>query len=135
MKYTFLTIMLLISVSVFSQKKEIANPDGAVLLDAASFKEKMKAEPNAVLIDVRTPGEVNAGYIPGAIAIDYNAPDFAKKISELDKSKTYFVYCKAGGRSGKSAELMKSTGFKHVHDLQGGYTAWAEKGFETTKPK
>ncbi len=68
-----------------------------------TFKDKVaSAGANAVLLDVRTPEEVAEGIIPGAVNIDFRAPDFAEKIAELDKDKTYFVYCKVGGRSAKA---------------------------------
>jgi len=57
------------------------------------FQKKLKATEQAILIDVRTPGEVQQGMIPGAVPIDYNSPDFKSKISKLDKIKPYFVYC------------------------------------------
>ncbi len=134
MKTYYVIIFLMVCGAARAQQKEAVNPDGAVLLDAAVFKEKLASEPEAVLIDVRTPGEIKDGMIPGAIMIDYNAPTFASKLAALDKDKTYFVYCKVGGRSGMTTEQMKSAGFQHVHDLKGGYLEWSKRGFATTKP-
>jgi rhodanese-related sulfurtransferase len=103
-------------------------------LDAKGFKESIAATPDAVLLDVRTPGEVEEGAIPGAVNIDYNAPDFSEKISALDKTKPYYVYCMGGGRSSKALDKMKAEGFTNVHNLEGGFKAWVQNGFETTKP-
>lgn len=103
------------------------------VLEPADFKQKLAANPAAVLLDVRTPEEVAEGALPGAVNINFNAPDFKEKIAGLDKSKSYFVYCKVGGRSGKAATLMNESGFQEVHNLKGGYDAWVEEGLEVKK--
>ena len=79
---------------------------------------------------MRTPEEVSQGIIKGAIKIDFKGADFDQQISALDKEKTYFVYCASGGRSGKTANLLKDKGFTKVYSLDGGFTAWKEKGLE-----
>ena len=136
MKSSFVFFFLFLWSCSPAQKKEAptSSSNEPSTLNAKMFKEKLSSEPNAVLLDVRTPGEVAEGIIPGAMVIDFNAPDFADKISALDKEKTYFVYCKVGGRSGKTIDQMKQTGFKKVYSLEGGYTAWVQNGFETAKP-
>ena len=83
------------------------------------------AEDNVVLIDVRTPGEVDAGIIKGADAfIDYNGASFKEEIGKLDKSKTYVMYCRSGGRSGRAADYMVKNGFTDVYNLQGGILSY-----------
>jgi rhodanese-related sulfurtransferase len=76
---------------------------------------------NGLLIDVRTPGEYSAGHIDGAINIDYFATDFKTQVSSLDLSKPVFVYCQAGGRSGKASKVLFELGATEVYDLIGGY--------------
>jgi rhodanese-related sulfurtransferase len=74
---------------------------------------------------VRTPGEVSEGYIDGAtLFIDYNGSNFESKISKLDKSKSYVIYCRSGGRSARASELMASKGFKKLYNLEGGISNW-----------
>src|SRR5437868_12048214 len=67
--------------------------------------DKLRADKNNVVLDVRTKKEFDAGHIPGAVNLDWNGPDFAKKAAELDKSKTYLVHCAAGVRSAKACDL------------------------------
>jgi len=136
MKNKFVIFLLILWGCSPAEKKETSTsaPVESSTLDAKMFKEKLSSEANAVLLDVRTPGEVAEGIIPGAVIIDFNAPDFTDKISALNKEKTYFVYCKVGGRSSKTAAQMKEIGFKNVYNLDGGYDAWVESGFETVKP-
>ena len=118
-----------------ADKKEAASDGSEIInLDASEFKASLDSTPDAVILDVRTPPEVADGTLPGAINIDYNAPDFSEKISSLDKSKPYYVYCMGGGRSSKAADKMKEQGFTNVINLEGGYKSWVENGYETEKP-
>lgn len=89
-------------------------------IDAKTFMEKM-ADSSTLVIDVRTPGEVQAGYIKGAdLFIDINGADFDKKIAELDSTKTYLVYCRSGARSARASSIMVQKGFGSVYNLSGG---------------
>lgn len=90
--------------------------------------EKMRAQKSNVVLDVRTQKEYDAGHIPGAVLIDFNAPDFEKKVAALDKDKTYLVHCASGNRSARASGKMSSLKFKSVHNLEGGYRAWEKAG-------
>jgi rhodanese-related sulfurtransferase len=67
---------------------------------------KMAADPNNVILDVRTRKEFQAGHLPKAVNIDVNAADFDDRIKALDKDKTYLVHCAAGIRSAKACEKL-----------------------------
>ena len=97
-------------------------------LDAATFKKAIQETPDVVVLDVRTPEEVGKGKIKGAVNIDFNSGDFKKKISKLDKDKTYFVYCAKGVRSSKAIAEMTALGFTKLTNLEGGFDNWKEKG-------
>lgn len=88
--------------------------------------EKLMANPEYVLIDFRTPQEIAQGKIrKDALAIDYLAGEiFKASIAQLDKNKTYLVYCRSGRRSGEASQVMVQQGFKKVYNLDGGITAW-----------
>ncbi len=95
-----------------------------VQIDATEFT-KMSTDSNTIIIDVRTPGEVASGYIPGTkYFIDINGSSFETQIEALDTNKTYLVYCRSGARSGRAADFMVSNGFKKVYNLQGGIMNW-----------
>jgi rhodanese-related sulfurtransferase len=99
------------------------------------FQKKLKSTKDAVILDVRTPEEVESGYIKGAENVNYRSPDFKQEVSKLDKNKTYFVYCAAGGRSSKTADLLVEMGFKKVYNLDGGMDAWKEEKLPVEKKK
>lgn len=65
---------------------------------------------DAVVIDVRTPEEYDAGHVQDAQLIDIQSPEFAAGIAELDPDQTYVVYCRSGNRSAVAAEQMRAEG-------------------------
>ncbi len=81
---------------------------------------------SVIVLDVRKPDEYNEGHLEGANLVDVTDDGFTDKISELDSSAEYLVYCKLGGRSARAVEQMTSMGFTSLHDLEGGFTAWAD---------
>ncbi len=97
-------------------------------------KEFLKAyneqKENAVLLDVRTAAEIEDASIDGFIAIDIQKPGFTEKVGELDKSKTYFIYCRSGNRSGQACRYMATQGFGKLYNLKGGMLDWMETDFE-----
>ncbi|MEZ4957126.1 MAG: rhodanese-like domain-containing protein [Saprospiraceae bacterium] len=95
-------------------------------LSVATFKAKM-SEPGVVLMDVRTPEETAEGKIEGAMELDFRSPDFAEKLDELDKEKTYLIYCRSGNRSGQTCDMMAKKGFKNLYNLDGGFMAWSSE--------
>lgn len=94
------------------------------------LSNKIKSNSNIVIIDLRTDEEVKAGMIEGAVQLDFYGDGFEDTMGELDKSKTYYIYCKSGGRSSQAARFMEDLGFKTVFDLEGGITQWQAEGYE-----
>jgi rhodanese-related sulfurtransferase len=91
--------------------------------------DKLRADTNVVVLDVRTAREFAAGHIPGAINVDWNAPDFEKKIAAVAKNKTYLVNCRSGRRSAAACEVMSGKlGFRRCYNLEGGMIAWERSG-------
>jgi phage shock protein E len=76
----------------------------------------------AVLIDVRTPEEYEAGHAPSAVNIDYYGEGFREVLDDLDREGVYFLYCRSGNRSSSTLGLMEDMGFKEVYDLSGGWS-------------
>jgi len=65
--------------------------------------------------------------------IDYYAPDFQSRISSLDRTKTFLIYCRSGHRTSKTARLMQKLGFKTVLALAGGILDWTANNFPLKK--
>ncbi|MFM1898044.1 MAG: hypothetical protein RL577_284 [Bacteroidota bacterium] len=82
-----------------------------------------------ILIDVRTPGEFTEAHIDGATMIDINGSDFESGMAALDKSKSYVVICRSGGRSARASQYMIDHGFTKVTNVEGGMNAWLASGY------
>ncbi len=102
-------------------------------VDANKASEIIKARPDLVVIDVRTPGEFASGHIDGAINIDFKNANFATEISKLDGTQDYLIHCRSGGRSTASLKHFKNKGFVHIIHMDGGMIAWNKAGLPTVK--
>ena len=94
-------------------------------LSQEAWATQLASDPKACILDVRTPEEVEEGYIPGAIHIDLHLGQaFLEALEKLDKTKNYYVYCASGGRSGQACALIKRMGMANAYNLQGGFVSW-----------
>lgn len=94
-------------------------------LTQEDWVSQLEADKNAVILDVRTQDECNEGIIANSINIDiYEGHAFIEKLGALDKSKTYYVYCRSGARSAKACEAMNELGFEKTYNLLGGFLQW-----------
>lgn len=94
-------------------------------LNQQDWYNQYKQDENGVILDVRTPEEYTEGFIENAINIDiYKGQGFVYEIDALDKTKNYYVYCKAGGRSAQACNIMNQLGIEHAYNLEGGVMQW-----------
>ena len=84
----------------------------------------MNEEQNSILMDVRTPQENKTLRIPNTKLIDIHEPNFLDQIDKLDRSKSYFIYCRSGSRSYTACRQMKNMGFEKVFNLKDGIISW-----------
>src|SRR6478609_2554308 len=111
-------IILSIGIAACSNGGQVNSIESNIeQLDVAAFKSHLADSTEEIVLDVRTPEEFAGGNIEGAINIDFKAPDFEQKIGELDKKKTYLVYCLSGIRSKKAADRMSELGFESLYVL------------------
>lgn len=101
-------------------------------LNSTDF-QTMMGNDDVVVLDVRTPGEAARGIIDNAVLIDISRPDFMQKVSQLDKSKTYLVYCRSGNRSVTACNAMSNQGFKKLYNLQRGILDWQRNQLPLSK--
>ncbi len=125
MNKILLVYLLIISASAsgFSQFSVVAAKEYAGMI------QNLK---NPVIIDVRTKGEYEKGYVKGAINISSNDPKLSEKLALIDKSGPVFIYCLSGGRSSNVSGKMKGLGFQQVYDLKGGMMQWKAAGLPVT---
>ncbi|NND08420.1 MAG: rhodanese-like domain-containing protein [Saprospiraceae bacterium] len=119
-KVWMVVLAITISCSASSQQNfEIISSDQLGILEAE--------KDDLIFLDVRTPREVSAGHIKDALLIDFRSPKFTEEIKNLDRKRSYVVYCASGIRSNKAMQIMKDLGFKEVYDLSGGYKSYVGK--------
>lgn len=110
-----------------------AQSDSIDTLAPQSFIKQAKADTTAIILDVRTPGEYKEEHLAGAQQLDFlNTSIFDAGIKLLDKSHTYYVYCRSGKRSHNACIKMQKQGLK-VFDMEGGILNWKKLGMPTTK--
>lgn len=95
------------------------------VISVDDFEEQIKNDSSILVLDVRTREEVLQGYIENSVNIDFYDKQFEARLGELNKEVPTYVYCRSGGRSAKTAAIMKALGFKEVYDLDGGFNAWS----------
>ncbi|MEP4650821.1 MAG: rhodanese-like domain-containing protein, partial [Ilumatobacter sp.] len=93
-------------------------------LSAIDFGERRNDIDGLQLVDIRNPGEVEHGTIPGAISIPVG--QLPNRLDELDATAPTVVYCAGGYRSSVAASVLRHAGFDDVSDILGGYGAWQE---------
>lgn len=137
----FLSISLISATLLFTSCKSSSSntaneqsQETKTLLSVSEFADKLKATPDATILDVRTSGEYAGGHIQNSKNVDWNGNDFDTQTASLDKAKPVFVYCLSGARSASAASHLRSQGFTAVYELEGGMMKWRAAGqAETTE--
>jgi rhodanese-related sulfurtransferase len=117
-------LAVLLSFFTFGTSTAYAEFKNVSVKEARALIAENSGNPDFVILDIRTPNEFNARHIPNAINIDFYARDFKAKLNELDKDKTYLVYCRSANRSGQAIPTFKELGFKNVYHMLGGISKW-----------
>jgi len=118
-------------ILVSSCKESSATEETIEMLTAEEIEQLSKLE-DVQLIDVRTKAEFGDEHLKNAQNIVFDE-HFSEKIEELDKTKPVIVYCKSGGRSEKSAQILQDSGFTKIYDLKGGISQWKYAQKKTVK--
>jgi hydroxyacylglutathione hydrolase len=89
--------------------------DSIISISASDLAEVEDAN----ILDVRKASEYGSEHIMGAenIPLDY----INDHIAEVDKNKTFFVYCAGGYRSMTFISILKARGYNNLIDVKGGF--------------
>ena len=113
-------------VRTFSEHPDVVTRSSR--LSALQLAERRRDVPDLVVLDVRSPGELSAGSIPGAVHVP--VASLEARLSDLDPTAPTVVHCAGGYRSILAASYLTAHGFDDVSDLLGGYGAWADMAIE-----
>ena len=100
-------------------------PYGDVSVEQA--RGLIRSKPGLMVLDVRTAAEYDESHISGALNMPVQ--ELEGRLSELDSSAEYLVYCRTGNRSSVAVQLMKAAGFDKVYHMSRGITAWIGAGY------
>jgi rhodanese-related sulfurtransferase len=105
--------------------------------------EILKANPNAIYLDVRTEAEFAQGHPAGAINVpvvfikgpgqmEPNDDFLAVAEKALPKDKKLVVGCLAGGRSQRACEILEQAGFQDLTNVRGGFGGARDQSGQVT---
>ena len=123
MDFTTLFYIVLLLAVILLVYKRMAPAKNVRTLRADQFKEELRTSAkNAMLIDVREPGEFKSGHIPGAVNIPLS--QLGSRTDDIPKDRIVYLYCKSGMRSQQAGRVLSSRGYANLAHLQGGISAW-----------
>jgi rhodanese-related sulfurtransferase len=105
----------------------------------------LKANPEAVYIDVRTEREFAGGHPVGAVNIPIAFPDPARGMmmnsdfvkiveSHFGRDKKIIVGCQAGPRSNAAAGVLQQAGYQDVANMIGGFGGMRDQSGKVIAP-
>jgi rhodanese-related sulfurtransferase len=98
-------------------------------LDVPGLHERVEAEPDLQILDVREESEWRTGRIPGSVHMPYH--DLSELPAGLDPERPVAVICGSGQRSAVGASLVQRLGVAEViHVVDGGVGTWARAGYQ-----
>lgn len=96
---------------------------------------RLHAQPDSVFVDVRGPDEIaRSGTVPGAVRAplpglaNFAKPDGSGALPAADSGKAIVLVCASGMRSSVAAQQLADMGYANLHNLRGGFAAWAGAG-------
>ena len=97
-------------------KPNNAAPKRRVDLSPEEAKARMEANPDLILLDVRTQEEYDDGHIPGAVCLPSDMIEEGMPFS-FDKDAEILLYCHYDKRSAEAASRLRAMGYTNVSDI------------------
>jgi rhodanese-related sulfurtransferase len=91
-------------------------------------RERMAANNDARLIDVREDNEWEAAHASGAEHLGKGIIERDIESTVRDKGTELILYCGGGYRSALAADVLQRMGYTNVFSMAGGWTAWKDSG-------
>lgn len=89
-------------------------------------RDRLKANPEARLVDVREDNEWNTAHAAGAIHLGKGIIERDIEVSIPDKATEIILYCGGGYRSALAADVLQEMGYTNVFSMAGGWKAWKD---------
>jgi hydroxyacylglutathione hydrolase len=98
----------------------------ASVAEVAGDELEARRAAGAEIIDVRNPGEFDAGHIPGAVNLPLGR--LAERLGDVPRDRPLVVHCQGGARASVAIGLLQARGFGEVGHLAGDFAQWAADG-------
>jgi rhodanese-related sulfurtransferase len=134
----FLMLFVCVLVSnINTAKAETTDTSGNIYKQLTAVKcdsliKANAANPNFVILDVRTPAEYSSYHLMGAINRSTGDANFDAQLAALPKHKLFLLHCQSGGRSAGAFAKMKNLGYAEVYEMIGGLNSWNAAKLPTT---
>ena len=103
-------------------------------MNVAETRDRLAANPQGKLIDVREDNEWNQAHAAGAEHLGKGIIERDIEAAVPDKSTELILYCGGGYRSALAADVLQEMGYTNVWSMAGGWKAWKESGAPVEKP-
>ena len=95
------------------------------IINNEELENKLEANENIVVIDVREASEFAFNHIPNTISIPLG--ELEERINELNKQDEIYVVCRTGNRSDLASQKLTEKGFTNVINVVPGMSQWTGK--------
>lgn len=110
---------------VLSDAAEVAVKDSTI--SVTELSNKIDANDDFYLVDVREPSEFEIVRIPGSHLIPKQGFLDGSVLETLPQDKPIILHCKSGVRSAECLAILKGAGFADATHVAGGVIAWAKQ--------
>lgn len=96
----------------------------AAAISPAELKAKLDAGGGFVLLDVRSPAEVESDPFPASAVVHIPLGKLRERLAELPRDAEIIVFCKISVRGYEAQRILNGAGYNNVRFLDGGLAAW-----------
>jgi membrane protein DedA with SNARE-associated domain len=118
----------------FVQRQRLLRQLRMARVSVDELRSMLKGEPPPLLIDVRSAGSRESGFIPGSRWIEPRAPE--EELRSLPVTDEVVIYCACPNEASAAAvaKRLMNAGFQRVRPLKGGIDAWVASGLPLELP-
>lgn len=139
-RWTVLAVLLVVAVALAACSSEDdaapvnteqAAPSTYTTVDVRQAHEALSADPDAIIVDVRTPQEWATTGVP-TDAVLITLDEIAQRAPDaLPQDQPIYLICNSGNRSRVAADALLQLGFTSVYNVDGGIQDWLRADLPT----
>ncbi|MBR9833712.1 MAG: hypothetical protein GYB42_00630 [Alphaproteobacteria bacterium] len=110
-------------------KEEVsaAAKQGVTFISSDDLRARQDANPDLILLDVRTEQEYARGHIPGAKWMSRGVAEFKLAETVRDPDAEIILYCRTGSRAALVKKALDEIGYRNVQ-VHAGFETWTSAG-------